>query len=55
MGVGLYLYFWVIRIMAVVFLLAALLSTPSMLLNGEVRERKRERWPFRARDACHGR
>eukprot|EP00904_Undaria_pinnatifida_P008354 jgi/Undpi1/4649/HiC_scaffold_18.g08003.m1 len=35
MGVGLYLYFWVIRIMAVVFLLAALLSTPSMLLNGE--------------------
>ena len=36
MGVGLYLYFWVIRIMAIFFLLCALLSTPSMLLNNEV-------------------
>lgn len=37
MGVGMYLYFWVIRIVALVFLGCALLSVPAMVLNFEVK------------------
>lgn len=36
MGVGMYLYFWVIRIMAIFFALCALLSVPAMMFHREV-------------------
>lgn len=37
MGVGMYLYFWMIRIVAIVFLCCTVVSIPSMVLNAEVR------------------
>lgn len=36
LGVGMYLYFWVIRIVAIVFLCCSLLAIPAMVLNHEV-------------------
>lgn len=36
MGVGLYLYFWVIRIVAIVFAFCAIVSLPALVLNHEV-------------------
>lgn len=36
MGVGMYLYFWVIRIVGIVFAFCTLLSLPALILNHEV-------------------
>lgn len=33
MGVGMYLYFWVVQIMAIMFLFCTLFSIPAMVLN----------------------
>lgn len=37
MGVGMYLYFWMVRIVAIMFCICAFLSIPAMVLNYEVR------------------
>lgn len=37
MGVGMYLYFWVVRIMAFFFVFCAILAIPAMILHREVR------------------
>lgn len=35
MGVGIYLYFWVVRIMAIFFTFCELLSLPALILNAQ--------------------
>lgn len=37
MGVGMYLYFWMVRIVAIMFAICTLLSIPAMVLNQQVR------------------
>lgn len=36
MGVGMYLYFWIVRIVSIVFLCCTLFSIPAMILNHQV-------------------
>lgn len=38
MGVGMYLYFWMIRIVAIMFAFCAIFSIPAMVLNSQVSE-----------------
>jgi len=36
MGVGMYLYFWMVRIVAIMFGICTLLSIPAFVLNNQV-------------------
>ena len=40
MGVGMYLYFWMIRIVAIMFACCTIFSIPAMILNQQVSEGK---------------
>lgn len=37
MGVGMYLYFWMVRIVSIMFLCCSIFSIPAMVLNHQVR------------------
>lgn len=36
MGVGMYLYFWMVRIVSIMFLCCSIFSIPAMVLNHQV-------------------